>query len=332
MKVLAASIAQAADSFLHAGYISAYPRPLNEWSYPDTAPVEQLEVAEALRLKGEALASGATLDSGAPFLAISGAELTTVALAAAAAFGLLAVLYLLRHRFVFHGVLRPAAPVTVMATLALALLVRCGGEDPLPTEPPWKEAEIKQYENPEAATKVLLHGIIAEAIGSMDREISTLPNIQHEVKLPAATLTRGQAHALKTYGVDGWGRELRLEVGSSAYTVTSAGADGSFGTSDDLNVTINKCDNQSWDQRSRSFFLREDSAGSLVVLFHRWAGTHFEYLNHDKALKVTGGETFDLFQAKDLPQEKLALAKQAFQQIAGDKPYAPMVLQVFSGD
>jgi hypothetical protein len=69
-----------------------------------------------------------------------------------------------------------------------------------------------------------------------------------------------------------------------------------------------------------------------VVLFHRWAGTHFEYLNHDKARQVTGGESFDLFQAKDLPQEKLASAEQAFEQIAGGKPYSPMVLQVFSGD
>jgi hypothetical protein len=336
MKIIAASIAkvtEAADTFLHAGYISAYPRPLNEYSYPDTAPVEQLDVVQALQLKGETLASGSTLpDSASPHL-LAG-DLTTVALVAAAAFGLLAVLYLLRHHLRhLGGALLPTRPAwgaaTVMAALALVLLVRCGGEDPLPTEPPWKGVKLEQYKDPQAATKVLLHGIIAEAIGSMDREISILPNIQNETRLPAAKLTSGQAYALKTYGIDGWGRPFRLDGSDSAYTVTSAGADGSFGTSDDLKVKIDKCDDQSWDMRKRAFFLRQDGAGALVVLFHRWTGTHFEYLNPTKAQQLTGGETFDLFAAKDLPKDKLASARQAYQQVAGSASHTPMVLQVF---
>jgi hypothetical protein len=327
MKILAASIARAADSFLHAGYISAYPRPLNEYSYPDSLPVEQLDVAESLRLQGETLASGATADPVSPIFAWH--NLTTVALVAAA-FGLLALLYLHRRRFA--GLLQPAgawAAATMM--MGLVLLARCGGEElePLPTEAPWKGVVIQKYQDPEAATKVLLHGIIAEALASMDREITTLPNIQNEVSLPAAQLTRGQQYALKTYGIDGWGRELRLDPTDEGYTVTSAGADGQFGTSDDRHVNVRKSDNQSWDSRRRSFFLREDSAGSVVVLFHRWTGSHFEYNHLAEAQQMTGGEVFDLFQAGDLQPEKSTLAKQAYMQVASAKPYAPMVLQVF---
>lgn len=145
---------------------------------------------------------------------------------------------------------------------------------------------------------------------------------------PAAKLTKGQAYALKTYGIDGWGRPFKLGVVSGAYTVRSAGADGSFGTSDDLKVKIKKYDNGSWDERKRSYFLRHDRAGALIVLFHRWTGSHFKYLNRDRAKQVTSGETFDLFLPADLPKAKVASAKQAYQQAAGGKT-GSMVLQVF---
>ncbi len=59
MKILASSIQQVADTFLHAGYISAYPRTLYAYNYGNTTPKLELDVAESLRLQGETLATAA---------------------------------------------------------------------------------------------------------------------------------------------------------------------------------------------------------------------------------------------------------------------------------
>jgi hypothetical protein len=53
MEVLSASITETTSSFLHAGYISAYPRTVWPDAYPggqQATPELQLDVAEALRL------------------------------------------------------------------------------------------------------------------------------------------------------------------------------------------------------------------------------------------------------------------------------------------
>jgi len=66
MQILASSIdvpagvAKVADTFLHAGYISAYPRTLWVDTYGNQAPEIQLDMVEALRLKAEVVA-GATI-------------------------------------------------------------------------------------------------------------------------------------------------------------------------------------------------------------------------------------------------------------------------------
>ena len=330
MKIIAASIQQAAETFLHAGYISAYPRTLSSYHYGHQAPRMELEVAEALRLKGEVLASVAsTPDSLGLAAATASPKWPTLLLGGALLGGTLLLLYTLLRRFpsMVPQLQARHAAAAMVALLALGVW-RCGGPEPLPTEAPWKDVTLQQYHDPAAATRVLLHGIIADGIADVGQPIEMLENIQNEVGLPANQLTRGQAYALKTYGIDGWGKKFRLSEAGGKYTVTSAGADGAFDSADDISISVTQNDDQSWDNGRSAFFVRKDG-GSLVVLFHRWSGEHFIYKNQSKAAALTGGGLFDLFLAADLESKGLTLALQGYDKAAAAATYEPLVLQVF---
>jgi len=175
---------------------------------------------------------------------------------------------------------------------------------------------------------VLLHGIIADGIQNVGQPIDMLENIQNEVGLPVSKLTKGQAYALKTYGIDGWGKKFRLSEAGGKYTVESAGADGAFDTSDDLKVSVTQSADDSWDSARKNFFVRKDSGGSVVVLFHRWTGEHFLYKNQGKARTLTGGDLFDLFTSTDLEAKQKKTAEDAYKKAAAGASHEPMVLQV----
>jgi hypothetical protein len=330
MKILASSIQQAADTFLHAGYISAYPRTLYSYSYGQGSPRMELDVAEALRLQGETLAAGTggEVTVAAAAVSSSGGWPTMLAGAAALA-GAVALLYWLRTRW--RGpALRRALSYGAVAMMALAVVggVHCGPE-PLPTDQPWKDVALKSYADPAAATRVLLHGVIADGIENVGQPIDMLENIQNEVGLPAATLTTGQAYALKTYGMDGWGKAFRLSEGGGKYTVTSAGADGAFDTSDDLSVSVVQSEDKTWDANRKTYFVRKGVDGKAVVLFHRWSGEHFVYKHQDKARALTGGDLFDLWTLADLEAKQKTVAQGAYTKAASGKSHEPLVLQVF---
>jgi len=340
MQILASSIdvpagvAKVADTFLHAGYISAYPRTLWVDTYGNQAPEIQLDMVEALRLKAEVVA-GATTSSDAPLAAVSslgsGDWYTWVA-AVAAFFGTVALLYFLQDRYAGLRRVWAGAGVAFLAVLAF-FAVTCQAE--LPDEEPWEEITLKEYENPELATKAILYGIIADGVHNIGQPVSSLANIQDEVGLPVAKPTEGQAYALQTYGIDGWGNDFRLTKEGGLYDVRSAGADGKFDTDDDLGIKIDQCDNESWDQHRWAFFVAKDG-DSVMVLYHRWNGDHFKYNNRDKAEAATGDELFDLFTADDLAAEnhdgdQLAFARAAFDAVAGQVDHAPLVLQAYPG-
>ena len=331
MKILASSIQQAADTFLHAGYISAYPRTLYNYAYGNTAPKLELDVAESLRLQGETLAAATTGDPtvAAAAVATSGGWPGSMLLGVAALAGTVALLVWMRSRLrgtAFRGLASYGA--TAAVALAAVGVFHCGGLDPLPTETPWKGVPLQKYADPSAATKVLLHGIIADGIENVGQPIEMLENIQNEVGLPVGKLTKGQAYALKTYGIDGWGKAFRLTDAGGKYTVTSAGADGTFDTSDDLSVSVTQSDDQSWDSNRSVFFVRKGSGGAVVVLFHRWSGEHFLYKNQASAKALTSGDLFDLWTPADLEAKQKAAAEDSYKKAATGVSHEPVVLQV----
>ena len=336
MRILAASLVDSVDQFLHAGYISAYPRTLWPDMLLEGAELSlQLDMVQALALQGDTAA--AAVGSGSSSLAAAGAAASPElwAVAAAAAVGA-AGFTLLQHRL---G-LKPRAAIAAGALAGLLAVghVSCGdtGADEKALPAPWEGVELQAFADPEAATQAILYGIVADGLANVDFDADELKHIQLEVGLPTATPSAGMAHALETYGFDGWRNAMKLERrdGSDVddnyvpvYTVTSAGADGSFGNDDDMAIEIRGSTDSTWDTNRWASFLRSDGGGELVMLFHRWRGEHFEYLHQDEAQGLTGSELFDLFLPADLEyyQDELQAAYDA---AAAEVDEAPILLRV----
>ncbi len=338
MRILASALVDTVDQFLHAGYISAYPRTL----YPDMmlygdGPTLQLDMVQALQLQGETAA--ATIGGGGQLAAVAAStgSPTLVAAAGAAAVGAVGVALLQRQLK-----LRPrvALAVGAMAGLLTVGNISCGEAEPgvdekaLPA--PWEGVELEQFADPEAATQAILYGIVADGLANIDFEADALEHIQLEVGLPTTDPSDGMTHALETYGYDGWRNALRMDkelltTGDLArYIVTSAGPDGDFDTEDDLSIRIEPSSDGSWDENRWATFLRQDDGGELVMLFHRWRGEHFEYLHQDEARALTGTDLFDLFQAADLDHWIDGL-EAAYDAAADGVDHDPILLQVYRG-
>ena len=331
MKIIASSLQQAADWFLHAGYLSGAPRMLDTHNYGGmTPPRLQLDVAESLRLQGETLATTVSSDPIVTATTSASPGWPTMLLGAALLAGVVTLLYWLRHRLrgyslpSFH--LRPIHGATAMMALAALGLLQCKSK---PSKAPWDGVKLQRYADPAAATKVLLHGIIADGIRNVGQAVDRLADIRNEVGLPTKKPTRGQVYALKTYGIDGWGNKFRLAEDWPTYTVTSAGADGKFDTSDDLSRKVTQSKDETWDQELSTYFVRKGSSGAAVILFHRWTGKHFIYNNRSVARALTGGDLFDLWTASDLSAEQKILARGSFKVAARGTSHQPLVMQVF---
>ena len=50
--------------------------------------------------------------------------------------------------------------------------------------PPWQDVAVQEYENPEAATEAILHGLIVNALAGCSFQAEKLSAIQHEVAFP----------------------------------------------------------------------------------------------------------------------------------------------------
>lgn len=348
MKIIASSIQQVAETFLHAGYGSAFPRTLIQWGQglPRGArPRMQLELTEALRLKGENLASAA-LSHGAAGESSSATGvglLDTVQGQLLAGlvvfFGGLALFYLLRAHRHRLALLRPRAAALALALLAVPLLSGWKSADPS-AEPvvPWDGVQTRAYANPKLATQALMRMVLADALantGEVPRgyqyarlKLTSLAQIRGEVGLPTRQLTEGMRYALKTYGLDGWGRPFRVR-GSWGYgfRITSAGADGKLGTRDDLKTRVHLDHIYEWESRRRAFFLRE-VGGELVVLFHRSKMRTFRFHDEKRARAVTGTGLFDLIPVSKLPKEQQRRLRPIYEAAAKQKK-APLVALAF---
>ena len=348
MKLIAASIIDKVDTFLHAGYISAYPRPLYAEAYPvgdgGDIPVaeivHQLNLTEALRLESESLAAavpGGGTDTALASLGNLGSSEMMI-IGALAMTGVLALVYLLKDRFEWRTLGFAQAACALFAMLVL--LPHCDeeGVKPLPTDPPWEGVTLQNYANPQDATVAILHGIIVPAVANVGQGVEILPNVQNEVGLPTTALTEGMEYALLTYGIDGWGNEFRLARSPFKdddghefwnYTVTSAGPDGVFDNDDDIEANFDQAYNLGWGWHRNAFYLVK-SGNEVQVAFHRWNNKMFEYMNEDQAVELTGDSLLDLFVTGDFwSDETVTAINETFDEEADGLDYNPIVLQVF---
>jgi hypothetical protein len=299
MQILAASIVDNVNRFLHAGYISASPRSFGGWYLPESAPGFQADVASALELQAQASVSLVTHADQVMAASLGGLGSPTAMAAMAVTAAGTAGLLLMGRRL---G-LRPQALAGILGLTLAAGGLASSCKEPLPDTPPWQDVEIRDYRDPDAATRVILVGLVAEGISNIGQPIENLANIQDEVAWPAkaSELSEGEAYALVTYGLDGWGKEMRLaehlpedEEAAPSYTVTSAGPDGAFDTSDDISLRVRQSTDSTWDENRVALYLRAAQDAEPAVLIHRWTGEHFEYGDKAGAKALTGTDLFDL--------------------------------------
>lgn len=348
MKLFGGSLLESADSFLHAGYISAYPRALEGSSYPlgadegvSAVTTHQLDVVEALKLgssSGQEAQAGDLLSSSISFFSSSnGIHLVLGALTVA---GLALLLYLARRQLAQQLSQR----VPLFATMGLLALVmgtaNCNKSTGPPAEAPWEGVEVRAYEDPEQATLAILHGLVAPALANIDHKVETLAELQDEVALPTKEQSEGMAYALQTYGLDGYGREFALELEEKkdadehtywGYKVTSAGADGVLGTEDDMAAEAVQTVNDHWGYNSlRNAYFLVKKEEKVNVLFHRWDDKMFEYNDRDAAREITGTSLFDILPRENLNQNQLEAIEGAYDESAQGADHAPILLQTFA--
>ncbi len=333
MKVLASALVDTVDQFLHAGYISAYPRSLEAELFMDGGVAVELDMVAALQLQGEAAA--AALGDGGVTMAAAAATGSPGMLAAAgaAAVGAAGFAFIQRQLGMTP---RAAALMGAAAGLMVVGNLSCDpGRAEKALTPPWEGVELQSFADPESATTAIMVGIIAPGLANVDFDVEALENIQLEVGLPTTSPTEGMSHALETYGFDGWRNAFRLERTAGAdvdenylpvYTLTSAGEDGAFDNEDDMSMTVRGSLDSTWDVNRYATWLRKDDQGELVVVFHRWRGEHFEYANQAAAEALTGSELFDLFSHEQLDNWMDGLTS-TYDDYAAEAEHDPIVLR-----
>jgi hypothetical protein len=315
MQILAGSLNVEIDSYLHAGYLSAYPRTFErEGSHQlSSQNVKLIDVRKAVELKSPngATAGAAAIES--PSSTLPRASMVSDTFALAVAFFFFAFLISLYYRRA-RKVAKPAWRPWLFAALALLVVAPVYfwawpkyEEHSLNQLPcPWKGVAVQEYQDPKAATEAILHTLIANGLMGVSVQVENLTAIQNEVAfpVPAAGYTPGMKYAQKTYGRDGWGHEFlcnlieRSDDAPPKYRIISVGADGVAGTEDDIVLTIPRIGG-SWGECVSGLYCRV-SDGNIIVLLHRIDDSLFQLANSEDARKLTGGDLFDSFRLNTL--------------------------------
>lgn len=350
MEIFASSAQVISDFFLHAGYSSVSsptphsisPEAIKE-IFTGYEPVLKLDMAEALRLKGEAIGGGVS-DASMPLLSnitalIDGERIVVI----------LGIVFFIAGLSLIYRYKKDVTPkrfASLLSLLALMLIGFAGAVGGFGTlhhsfvsdKPPWKGITPKAYEHPEDATKAILYGIIADANFDIFRRINTLADLKDEVGLPSRDLTEGQRYALANYGLDGWGHPFRLEKVPSRYIMTksddapvtvstselyeyqnkgysletgtvahysirSDGADGIPNTADDITAAIMPFNGNHWEYYRWGYFIKHTGKDRLLFV-HRCVAQEYQTAHGWLASRLTGSLLFDVEQ---IPRDVLSL-------------------------
>lgn len=313
MKLLAGSIEVAGDTFLHAGYISAQPRTFHEMGTLKLCreKVKVIDVKKALDLRepGKEAKPAATTVALSPSHPLPPGMVISEGFTLAIVFFFFAWLVSFYYRRV-RKIAKPQwwpwviAGVPLLTFLAVILIshwavpaARARHLNHLNSvPPPWDGIPVQDYQNPEMATHAILHGLIVNALAGAPTGVTGLPAIQDQVAFPVAVeeYTPGMMYAQKTYGRDGWGREFRFEpLENESYRIASAGADGAFGTNDDI-VAVTGSRKGPWELAISGVYFRV-VAGKRIFFLHRVEDPKFRTAQEADARKMTNNDLFDMF-------------------------------------
>jgi membrane protease YdiL (CAAX protease family) len=173
MQILAGSLNVQMNSFLHSGYISAYPRTYKHVGgfHLENSEVKLIDVKKAVELKPSNNQVAGTTTATALPPALQPASMGSDAFVLSIAFFFFAYLIGLYYRKV-RGVVKSGWKPWLFAAAAIIgiVCIQNWGWQAYKTyslnhlAPPWKEVAIAEYQNPEAATEVILHGLIANGL------------------------------------------------------------------------------------------------------------------------------------------------------------------------
>lgn len=261
MQIFAGSVRQAADTFLHAGYISAQPSSM-ALEYPplldttDTGYAVSLDAA--FRLSETAGADAAMTGWLAGWEGLIPALLPAMAALTTA---IAAVLLLRMASDRARATARGFVAVALTGALSVGTLGACVGV-------PWEDVDPEDFDDPRVATVVLMYSVVKEALLIHHSEVGpagSLAAVEDSVALPVAEPTDGVAYALAAYGRDGWANELQLEdEAEGIYLISSGGEDGSVGGTDDLALQVDVADVYG---PNRTYYLKRD--GDTLWLYIR---------------------------------------------------------------
>jgi len=274
MRVFATSVQQAADTFLHAGYISAQP-PAMAMEYPTLTDTTHtgyaVSVEQAFRLADTAGAESAMSAGLVEMLGGAAPHLL-------GATGVAAGLWLL-WRLSSRVVVPTRVPAMAAMMVGLWVFGAC-------VTAPWEDIIPEDVADPDVYTTALLHSVVKEGISAHHFEDGTVDNLEAiagHVALPVDQMSEDVQYVLDTYGLDGWGNEMELSIPEEDhYALTSAGADGEFDTDDDLVAEFDVSDMYELD---RTYYLSQQ--GGTLWLFIRADG---EASNSWQSDSLSGGE------------------------------------------
>jgi hypothetical protein len=326
MQLLAGSLNVEVDQYLHAGYLSASPRSFDHMGSHELAGTQAklIDVKSALELKSIGTSTGQPDQQAASQTAYrisppGPASMVSDGLVLGILFFFFAFLisvYYRRIRKLERPGWRPwllAVPLLMLVFLAVVVYRAVPGYEAqqlnsLP--PPWADTPIKEYQDPEAATHAILHGLVVNALPGCAFEVKNLAAIQYEVAFPlrAEQHTPGMVYARRSYGRDGWGREFQIQpLAAGRYRVASAGADGVHDTKDDIFVQTPAKDRDNWEQLINGVYVRRVK-GEYICFVHRVKHGKFYKAHARKAQRITGTDQFDVFEFDRLwrfhPQEE----------------------------
>lgn len=212
MQVLAGSLDVEVGQYLHAGYLSVSPRSFElqgTWSWLST-DVAVMDVAQSLAMKSTdtdaqqtSIAEPVTLKSPTSSLPLASMTTDLFMLGVVVLFfaGLAAV-YVRRIRGAARLRVRwwetSLAAAAVLAAVGIAIGAkpvqhRVGGAWQNRLPPPWLDVPVREYEDPQAATQVILHGLITQGLAGCPFRVEHLSAIQNQVAFPVMNdaLTEG---------------------------------------------------------------------------------------------------------------------------------------------